>query len=88
MVMDNLELAYMIVAAIISIAVILLGARWQLAKKKLRQVRTLIDKVDDALYDDNISEQEFRDIFKALVDVAGETETEQLVNGLKARIGT
>ncbi len=88
MVMDNLELAYMIVAAIISIAVILLGARWQLAKKKLRQVRTLIDKVDDALYDDNISEQEFRDIFKALVDVAGETETEQLVKGLKARTGT
>jgi len=78
----------MIVAAIISIAVILLGARWQLAKKKLRQVRTLIDKVDDALYDDNISEQEFRDIFKALVDVAGETETEQLINGLKARTGT
>jgi len=88
MVMDNLELAYMIVAAIISIAVILLGARWQLAKKKLSQVRTLIDKVDDALYDDNISEQEFRDIFKALADVAGETETEQLINALKARTGT
>ena len=88
MVMDNLELAYMIVAAIISIAVILLGARWQLAKKKLSQVRTLIDKVDDALYDDNISEQEFRDIFNALVDVAGETEIQQLINGLKARTGT
>lgn len=88
MFMDNLELAYMIVAAIISIAVILLGARWQLAKKKLRQVRTLIDKVDDALYDDNISEQEFRDIFNALVDVAGETEIQQLINALKARTGT
>ncbi len=88
MVMDNLELAYMIVAAIISIAVILLGARWQLAKKKLSKVRTLIDKVDDALYDDNISEQEFRDIFKALADVADETEIQQLINALKARTGT
>ncbi len=88
--MDNSELAYMIVAAIITIAiaVILLGARWQLAKKKLSQIRTLIDKVDNALYDDNISEQEFRDIFKALVDVAGETETEQLINVLKGRTGT
>ena len=54
--MDNSELAYMIVAAIITIAVILLGARWQIAKKKLSQIRTLIDKVDNALYDDNISE--------------------------------
>ncbi len=88
MVMDNLELAYTIAAAIITIAAMLLGARWRLAKKKLSQVRTLIDKVDDALYDDNISEQEFRDIFEALVDVAGETEIQQLINALKARTGT
>lgn len=84
----DLETAYMIVAAIVTIAAMLLGVRWQLGKKKLSQVRTLIDKVDDALYDDNISEEEFRDIFKALVDVAGETETEQLINGLKERTGS
>lgn len=86
--MDTLETAYTMVAAIATIASMLLGARWQLAKKKLSQIRTLIVKVDDALYDNKISEEEFRDIFKALVDVTGETETKQLINGLKERTGS
>ncbi|SNQ60406.1 hypothetical protein [Candidatus Methanoperedens nitratireducens] len=84
----DLDTGYMIVAAIVTVASVLLGLKWQLAKKKLSQVRVLIDKVDDALYDDNISEQEFRDIVKTLVDLVGETETEQLINGLKARVGS
>ncbi len=84
----DLDTGYMMVAATITVASVLLGLRWQLAKKKLSQVRVLIDKVDNALYDDNISEQEFRDIVKTLVDLVGETETEQLINGLKARVGS
>lgn len=58
-----------IVSAVITIAAVLLGIRWQLAKVRLSEIRKLIDAVDDALYDDSISEEEFREIFQRLRSV-------------------
>lgn len=58
-----------IVTVGIFVASVLAGAQWQKGKNKLGQVRKLIDAVDDALYDDAVSEAEFRDIFERLNDL-------------------
>lgn len=61
------NMLYYIIIGIFMIATALLGFRWQLAKNKLSEIRKLIDAVDNALYDDNISEEEFREIFQKLM---------------------
>ena len=38
-------------------------------RKRLHDIRLLIETVDDALYDDNINEEEFRKIFEAAKQV-------------------
>ena len=58
-----------IVSAAVTIAAVLLGIRWQLAKNKLSEIRKLIDAVDDALYKDSVSEEEFSEIFQRLMTV-------------------
>jgi hypothetical protein len=65
----NLDTISLIAGAVITIAAVLLGVRWQLAKNKLSEIRKLIDAVDDALRDDSISEEEFREIFQRLMKV-------------------
>ena len=41
-------------------------ATYLIVKYRLRQVRVLLDEVDDALKDDKVSEEEFRAIFAAV----------------------
>ena len=65
----ELDTISIIVSATVTIAAVLLGIRWQLAKNKLSEIRKLIDAVDDALYDDSVSEEEFREIFQRLMTV-------------------
>ncbi len=42
-----------------------LGGYW-LYRRKLHQVRLLVDDIDDALQDDKLSEEEFRKVFADL----------------------
>ena len=65
----NIDTISIIVSAAVTIAAVLLGIRWQLAKNKLSEIRKLIDAVDDSLYDDSVSEEEFRVIFQRLMTV-------------------
>lgn len=65
----NLDTISIIVSAVVTIAAVLLGIRWQLAKNKLSEIRKLIDAVDDALNDDRVNEEEFREIFQKLMAV-------------------
>lgn len=68
--MINIDTIQMIATAIVAISAVLMGARWQLAKKKLTEVRQVIDAVDDALQDDKVTEEEFRNIVNRLIAVA------------------
>ena len=65
----DLDTISIIVSAAVTIAAVLLGIRWQLAKNKLSEIRKLIDAVDDAIYDDSVNEEEFREIFQRLMTV-------------------
>ncbi len=73
----------MIVTAIVTAAALLLGARWQLAKNKLNKVRKLLDDVDDAVRDDNITEDEFRKIWTDFAAVVSEDEIRAIIQRLK-----
>ncbi len=64
----DLDTISIIVSAAVTVAAVLLGIRWQLAKNKLSEIRKLIDAVDDALYDDSVSEDEFKEIFQPKLD--------------------
>ena len=55
--------------AVVTVSAFLLGNRWQQAKTQLSEIRQLVDAVDDALYDDEVSEDEFRAIFQRLMDL-------------------
>lgn len=55
---------YYVITGIFMVVAGLLGFRWQIVKSKLSEIRQLVDAVDDALYDDSVSEDEFRDIFR------------------------
>lgn len=49
--------------------------KYQKAKTKLTDIRTFLVKVDDALYDDKITEKEFREIYdtgKKMIDSKSE----------------
>ena len=74
----------MIVTAIVTAAAVLLGMRWQLAKNKLNQVRKLLDDVDDAVKDDNITEDEFRKIWTDFAAVVCQDEIRVIIQRLKA----
>jgi hypothetical protein len=65
----NIDTISILAGAVITVASVMLGIRWQLAKKKLTEIRQLIDTVDDALNDDKVSEEEFRKIFQNLTAV-------------------
>lgn len=82
----NINTAQMIATTIITLSVVLLGVRWQLAKKKLTEVRQLIDVVDDALQDDKVTEEEFRNIVNRLIAVANEDELRQIIQKLRAAL--
>lgn len=62
----NIEvIAY--IATIIFMALGLFGGvRFSMAKTQIRSIRLLFDEVDDALYDNEVSEDEFRIIFNRL----------------------
>lgn len=64
-----IETALMISTTLITIVAVFMEARWRLAKKKLTEVRELIDVMDDALDDDKVSEEEFRKILDRLIAV-------------------
>jgi len=57
-----------IVSAIIAIVGSIAGATiyWQRFKTKLSQVRQLIEVVDDALYDNKVTEKEYQAIWEAV----------------------
>ncbi len=74
----------MIVTAMVTAAALLLGVRWQLAKNKLNMVRKLLDDVDDAVRDDNITEDEFRKIWTDFAAVVSEDEIRAIIQRLKA----
>ena len=42
------------------------GVRFSMAKTQIRSIRLFFDKVDDAWYDNEVSEDEFREIFEQL----------------------
>lgn len=65
----NITTLQAIAAAVLTIAATLLGARWQRAKNKLSEIRQLVDSVDDAVYDDKVTEEEFRTIYQRLTTV-------------------
>ncbi len=74
----------MIVTAMVTAAALLLGVKWQLAKNKLNKVRKLLDDVDDAVRDDNITEAEFRKIWTDFIAVVSEDEIRAIIQRLKA----
>lgn len=82
----NTDTAQIIAATIITLAAVLLNVRLQLAKKKLTKVRQLIDVVDDALQDDKVTEEEFRNIVNRLIAVANEDEIGQIIQKLRAAL--
>jgi len=79
----NIDTLPMITTTIITVAAVLLGVRWQLAKKKLTEVRQLIDIVDDALQDNKVTEEEFRNVVNRLISVASEDEIRQISQKLR-----
>ena len=58
-------IAYALTIIFLSTSVIA-GTAWDLGKRKIKNIRLLFDEVDDALYDDVVSEDEFRIIFNQL----------------------
>ena len=58
-------IAYALTIIFLSTSVIA-GTAWDLGKRKIKNIRLLFDEVDDALYDDVVSEDEFRIIFNRL----------------------
>ena len=65
----DIQTMHLIVTAVVTVSAFLLGNRWQQAKNHLSEIRQLVDAVDDALYDDEVSEDEFRTIFQRLMDL-------------------
>jgi len=65
----DIQTMHLIVTAVFTVSAFLLGNRWQQAKTQLSEIRQLVDAVDDALYDDEVSEDEFRTIFQRLMDL-------------------
>jgi hypothetical protein len=63
----DIQTIHIAVTAVVMAAAVLLGNRWQHAKSRLTEIRQLVDTVDDALYDDRVSEEEFREIFQRLM---------------------
>lgn len=67
-------------AEIISAAIAIVGSvsfaviYWQRFKKKLGQLRKLVDTLDDALYDDKVSEGEYEAIWESVKDLFGMEE--------------
>ncbi|MCK5612419.1 hypothetical protein KAR91_61675 [Candidatus Pacearchaeota archaeon] len=48
-----------------------IGTSYAVFKAKLHQIRTFLDTVDDAVYDDDITEEEFRRSFEAFKKLVG-----------------
>lgn len=65
----DIQTLHIAVTAVVTVSAFLLGNRWQQAKNRLSEIRQLVDAVDDALYDDEVSEDEFRAIFQRLMDL-------------------
>jgi len=65
----DIQTLHIAVTAVVTVPAFLLGNRWQQAKTQLSEIRQLVDAVDDALYDDEVSEDEFRTIFQRLMDL-------------------
>ena len=68
----NAELVAAIIAVLSSLIVSLAAwKKWKKFKAKVSQVRTLIDSLDDALYDDKVTQIEFEAIWEQLKSVTG-----------------
>jgi hypothetical protein len=65
----DIQTLHIAVTVVVTASAFLLGNRWQQAKTQLSEIRQLVDTVDDALYDDEVSEDEFRVIFQRLMDL-------------------
>ena len=65
----DIQTLHIAITAVVTVSAFLLGNRWQQAKNRLSDIRLLVDTVDDALYDDEVSEDEFRAIFQRLTDL-------------------
>ena len=71
--MDNIDI---ILKAAEVAAILMIGAGgtyYLIAKKKIGEFRKLVDAVDDAVYDDKVTEEEFRKMYqsaKALINGA------------------
>jgi len=62
-----------VISVVVTFAVVLLASwrYWGRFKAKLKAIREFIDELDDALYDDKISEEEYRKLwekFKKIVE--------------------
>lgn len=62
--MDYIELVKLGIEIGIPLLVGVGGSYFLLFKKKLKAFRNLIDSVDDAVYDNNVSEEEFLKIYE------------------------
>ena len=62
----NPEVIAYALTIIFLITSVIAGTAWDLGKRKIKNIRLLFDEVDDALYDDVVSEDEFRIIFNRL----------------------
>jgi len=62
---------YDIILIILGVVVPIISAltAYKKFKSKLNQIRHLIDSVDDAIYDDEISEDEFRFVWSKFLNV-------------------
>jgi hypothetical protein len=54
---------------IITLAIAVAGGYFLGAKRKIHQVRELLDEMDDAIQDDRVTEEEFRKIWGKVRDV-------------------
>lgn len=68
----NLDFLFPIAGIISSVILGAFSLKWIVAKRKISLIRKLIVRVDDALQDDKISEQEFRDIFSDFMELVND----------------
>jgi hypothetical protein len=61
------ELITAIIAVVSAIGVSL--AAWKTFKEKLSQIRKFVDTLDDALYDNEVTEKEYQQIWEKFVSV-------------------
>ena len=59
------DFIFPIIVIILPVLIGIIGGRFGFAKSKVKELRTFFTDIDEALYDDKISEEEFRKIFES-----------------------